>query len=68
MNTQKTERKCAECQRDISHKHPNARFCRTRCKDRHHNRQDPRKRAYLGLYSEEAETTPHPFSEDAFRE
>lgn len=35
-------RKCKNCKRDISHKHPNAKSCSQRCKDRYWNRVNPR--------------------------
>ena len=30
------------CHKDISHKHPNAKFCKDRCRFRYHNRTNPR--------------------------
>jgi hypothetical protein len=36
------KRKCKCCGRDISNKHPNAKFCKTKCKDRFHNMQPHR--------------------------
>lgn len=35
-------RKCKGCPKDISHKHPNAKFCGQRCKDNYWNRENPR--------------------------
>ena len=40
------KRKCKGCGRDISHKHPNAKFCSPRCKDKFHNWNNPR-----GIYA-----------------
>ena len=36
------KRKCQNCDKSIDHKHPNAKFCRTKCKDKFHNRNNPR--------------------------
>lgn len=38
----KLNRICKQCQKDISHKHPNAKFCSSQCKDRYHNIHNPR--------------------------
>ncbi len=35
-------RKCKGCPKDISTKHKNAKFCSPGCKDRYHNRTNPR--------------------------
>jgi hypothetical protein len=51
--------------------HPNKVFCHSRCKDRYHNKRNPRgfqaARALDddGEYSRHAETV-HPFSQEAF--
>ena len=34
-----------ECKKDISHKHLNAKFCETKCKDRYHNTTNPERLA-----------------------
>jgi hypothetical protein len=36
------QRKCKGCPRDISHKHPNAKFHSLACKDRYWNAINPR--------------------------
>ncbi len=36
------ERKCKGCQRDISHKHQNAKFHNAQCKDKYWNAVNPR--------------------------
>jgi hypothetical protein len=36
------KRKCKGCNKDISHKHPNAKFCKSRCKDKFWNTINPR--------------------------
>lgn len=36
------KRTCKGCNKDISHKHPNAKFHSLRCKDRYHNTHNPR--------------------------
>lgn len=43
-------RKCKGCRKDISTKHPNAKFCTQRCKDKYWNRVNPRG---LGVYQED---------------
>ena len=35
-------RRCKGCNRDISHKHPNAKFHSQICKDNYHNYYNPR--------------------------
>lgn len=35
-------RKCKKCLKDISHKHPNSKFCKSKCKDKFHNSQPAR--------------------------
>ena len=30
-----------KCKNNINHKHKNAKFCSTKCKDRHHNTTNP---------------------------
>ena len=35
-------KKCKGCDKDISHKHPNAKFCKSKCKDNYWNRENPR--------------------------
>ncbi len=37
-----TKRRCKHCDKDISHKHPNAKFCNSHCKDKYHNTHNPR--------------------------
>lgn len=62
-----SKRKCPNCGNRV-HGHPNKRFCGQRCKDKYHNRTNPR-----GYYAPEnkddweryAETV-HPFSSEAF--
>jgi len=61
-------KKCLNCRKDISHKHPNAKFCRNKgrgnCKDKFHNRTNPR-----GIAAErdefDIEDTYHPMSSEA---
>ncbi|MBL4940357.1 MAG: hypothetical protein JKY81_01690 [Colwellia sp.] len=36
-----TKRKCPNCERSISG-HPNKKFCGSRCKDKFHNKHNPR--------------------------
>ena len=58
-------RTCLTCGKDISHKHPNAKFCtnkgRRNCKDRYHNLRG------LGpdRIEDDYEEDEHPFSADA---
>ena len=33
---------CKQCEKDITRKHPNAKFCGLKCKDRYHNTHNPR--------------------------
>lgn len=33
---------CDFCENETKRKHPSQRFCKTKCKDRYHNRQNPR--------------------------
>lgn len=62
-------KKCLNCGRDISNKHPNAKFCsnkgRGNCKDKFHNRANPRGYG-RGLSTEtEYENDIHPHDPDA---
>ncbi len=51
----KTKRSCPACGSGING-HPNKKFCDSRCKDRHHNRYNPRGYyAHLAISVEEAE-------------
>lgn len=40
------KRKCKYCGKSIAHKHPNAKFCNTKHKDKYHNKHNPR-----GIYA-----------------
>lgn len=44
-------RQCKECGISINHKHINAKFCKTKCKDDYHNRNNPR--GYADISSKE---------------
>jgi hypothetical protein len=57
-------KRCPNCGRTIVG-HPNKRFCGSTCKDRHHNRTNPRG---YGARPERDEymATIHPFSDEAF--
>ena len=61
-------RKCKNCGRDISHKHPNAKFHSTKCKDKYWNyiRGDIRvnKVPTLDDYDSLPDYDPHPFSSE----
>lgn len=35
-------RRCKNCDNIIAHKHINAKFCGQKCKDKYHNRTNPR--------------------------
>ena len=66
-------RRCLECGRDISRKHPNAVFCSNKgqgnCKDRFHNRNDPSRLERVDIFlSDDPDEIDyiHPFSDDAF--
>lgn len=60
-----SKRKCPNCSKVISG-HPNKKFCNSRCKDRYHNRTNPRgyglHRADYRAYDEDV----HPFDPEAF--
>lgn len=65
--TQKPKRACLNCGKNIKHKHPKAKFCRSKgkrnCKDKFHNKTNPRgigKEMIERMYEE-----PHPFSAEA---
>ena len=57
-------RTCKQCGKSIEHKHPNAKFCGQKCKDRFHNIHNP-----CGLYAriacEVEADQPHPYSSEA---
>ena len=36
------KRTCRNCNKSIDHKHINAKFCGQKCKDKYHNRTNPR--------------------------
>jgi hypothetical protein len=36
------KRTCRNCDKSIEHKHINAKFCGQKCKDKYHNRTNPR--------------------------
>lgn len=36
------KRRCKNCNNTIEHKHINAKFCGQKCKDKFHNRTNPR--------------------------
>jgi endogenous inhibitor of DNA gyrase (YacG/DUF329 family) len=56
-------RTCPQCSKSIEHKHPNARFCGLRCKDRYHNKHNPRG---FGLQRErDIDDDTHPQDPDA---
>lgn len=59
LASKQKSRTCPTCGKSITHKHPNARFCCTKCKDRYHNINNPR-----GYYapSNDPEDDEHPFS------
>ncbi len=66
-------KKCLNCGCDISHKHPNAKFCKNKgrgnCKDVYHNNHNPRglgadNRSDYDYYLDSI----HPFSSEAFDE
>jgi hypothetical protein len=46
-------RKCKNpnCKKDISNKHPNAKFCKTKCKDNFHNTTDSKRLARAKQYA-----------------
>lgn len=43
-------RRCKGCNKCIEYKHPNAKFCKTKCKDRYWNLANPR--GYGAPYSD----------------
>jgi len=55
-------RNCKQCGRLIKHKHPNAKFCNLRCKDRFHNTHNPRG---YGLKERDIEDEFHPYDSEA---
>lgn len=59
-STKKKPRKCPTCGKSIEHKHLNARFCCTKCKDRYHNTNNPR--GYYSPDNKDIEDDDHPFS------
>lgn len=62
--TQKETRKCPNCSRRVSG-HPNKKFCNSRCKDRYHNRTNPRGYGARDDWDRYMQTV-HPFSAEAF--
>jgi len=66
----KEERTCAYCGNSIDHKHPNARFCNKKHKDRFHNinnargYEKPLRQDELSI--DEYNDSVHPFDPEAF--
>lgn len=59
------KRKCKGCSKDISHKHPNAKFHSKECKDRYWNRVNPRGYGVYDLQDAvEFELSNEPFSNE----
>lgn len=54
------KRKCKGCRTSIAHKHSNARFCNSNCKDNFWNRANPR--GYAAPYDEE--NNPQGYDDD----
>lgn len=56
-------KKCLNCTKDISHKHPSSKFCTNKgkdnCKDRYNNKRNPIRRTYNSVDDE-----LHPFSSE----
>ena len=44
-----------KCKKNISHKHPNAKFCKTKCKDNYHNTTNPVRLARAKKYAPKKE-------------
>lgn len=56
-------RRCKQCGKPITHKHPNAKFCNLKCKDRYYNIHNPRGYGIRPKIDIEDET--HPQDPDA---
>lgn len=68
MAYKKIKKKCPNCHTSFMG-HPNARFCKQRCKDAFHNRENPRGYGLTYGFGTQREGDPdddeHPFSSEA---
>lgn len=60
----KNKRKCQNCSNSIDHKHINAKFCGSKCKDKYHNKHNPRGYGIKVLKEKDCDDMNYPTIDD----